>query len=114
VPSHKRFRTDQERSPRLSLKHPARCGQERLVGWAIDRPLDLTAQDADLVTQDGVLELRLSGDAPVRLEQAEDAAQEEIEERADQGAALSQIEPPLPVSAHDRVSGPHGSGGIAL
>jgi hypothetical protein len=40
------------------------------------------------------LELRLGRHALVRSEQAEDAAQEEIEERTNHGAALSQIEPP--------------------
>ena len=106
VPAEEGRRTDQERAPCLTPKHPARGGEERLVRGPVDRPLDLPAEDADLVTQDGVLELRLSRGAVVPPEQAEDAAQLEIEERADHGAAFSQIG--LPASRRDRVCVPHG------
>lgn len=60
------------------------------------------------MSQHGDLELRLGRCALVRPEHAEDATQQEIEERADHGGALSQIGPPKPLSGHDRVSGPHG------
>jgi hypothetical protein len=60
------------------------------------------------VSQNGDFELRLGRCAVVRPEQAEDAAQKEIEERADHGAALSQIGLPLPLSRRDRDRLPHG------
>jgi hypothetical protein len=49
----------------------------------------------------------LGDSAVVRPEQAEDPAQEKIEKRLDHGAALSQMGPPLLLSARDLVSGPH-------
>jgi len=45
------------------------------------------------MAQDRVLELRLSRSALVGAEHSEDPAQEQIEERPDHGAALSQTEP---------------------
>src|SRR6266540_5297152 len=87
---------DQERAPRLPPKEPARGSQERLVGCTVDRSLHLPAQDRDLVSQHGDLQFRLSRNAVVRAGQAEDAAQEEIEEGANHGAALLQTGPPVP------------------
>jgi len=98
VPSEEGLGPDQERAPRLPPKEPARGGKERLVGCAVDRSLHLPAQDCDLVSQHGDLDLRLGRCPIVGMDQAEDAAQEKIEERADHGAALSQTGPPLPVS----------------
>src|SRR6266511_1511134 len=96
VPSQERLCSDQERVPCFPSKDPARRGEERLIRCPVDRPLHLPAQDRNLVSQNGDLELRLGRCAIVRPEQAEDAAQKEIEEGADHGAALSQIERPLP------------------
>jgi hypothetical protein len=59
------------------------------------------------VREHGGLELRLGLRALVRPEYAEDAAQQEIANRADQGAALSQIGMAKPLLSHDRVSGSH-------
>jgi len=63
------------------------------------------------VTQDGDLEVRLSRCALGRPEQAEDSTQEEIEERAEHEAALSQMKPRESLSGSERVSVPHGFGG---
>jgi hypothetical protein len=90
VPPQEGLGPNQERPPRLSPKHPARRGEERPVGCAVDRTLHLSAQDRDLVSQHGDLEFRLGRHAVVRTDQTEDPAQEEIEERADHGAAFSQ------------------------
>jgi hypothetical protein len=108
VPTRERLWADQERTPRLQPKRPTRGREERLVGCSVDPPLHLPAEDHDLVSEDGDLELRLGRCALIRPEHAEDSARQEIKERADHGAALSQIEPPKPLSGHDRVSGPHG------
>jgi hypothetical protein len=53
--------------------------------------LHLAAKDRDLVSEHDVLKFGLSRYAIARPEQALDAAQKKIEERADHGAALSQI-----------------------
>jgi hypothetical protein len=74
----------------------------------VHRALHLSAEHGELVAQDRNLELRLSGCRLARPEQAEKAAQEEIEERADHGAALSHIEAIWPLCACDRVLLPHG------
>jgi hypothetical protein len=108
MPAKEGLRSDEERAPRLSPKGPARSGEERLVGCAVDRALHLAAEDCDLVTQHGDLKLRLGRDALVGPEQAEDTAQEEVEDGPDHGAALSQIGSPPQPSGGDRVSGPHG------
>ena len=59
-----------------------------------------------MVAQDNDLKIGLGRCTLVRPEQAEDAAEEKIEERADHGAALSQIGPLLWYP--DRVSLPDG------
>jgi hypothetical protein len=81
------------------------------VGCPVDQPLHLPAEDRDLVREHGGLELRLGLRALVRPEHAEDTAQQEIANRADQGAALSQIGMAKPLSSHDRVSGSHAPPG---
>src|SRR6266542_253890 len=91
-------RPDQERAPRLPTKDPAGGGEERRVGRAVYRPLHLPVQDRHLVSQHGDLNFRLGRHSVVRTDQAEDPAQEEIEEGPDHSAALSQTGPPLPVS----------------
>jgi hypothetical protein len=73
--------------------------------------LDLPAEDHELVAEHCHLEIRLDGCAIAGQQQAKDAAQKEVEDRADHGAALSQIAPPFPPSSRDRVCLPHGSGG---
>ncbi len=54
------------------------------------------------------LDVRLGRRTVVRLEEADYPAEEEVEERANHGAALSQISPPWPVTGRDRVCLPHG------
>ena len=85
--------------PRLPPEHPARRCEERLVGCAVDRALHLPAEDGDLVAEHCDLEFRLGRHPLVRPEQSEHAAQEEIQERTNHGAALSQIGPPPPPSS---------------
>ncbi len=59
VPTQERLWPNQERTPRFPHKRPARGREERLVGYSVDRPLHLPAEDHDLVSEDGDLELRL-------------------------------------------------------
>jgi hypothetical protein len=99
MPSKERFRTDQKPVPCLSREQPARRGEQGLVGGPVDGPLHLPTKDGDLVTEHRDLELRLSHRAHIRAEQVEDSAQEQIEERAEHGAALSQIGRVPPESA---------------
>jgi len=96
VPADEGLRPDQERAPGLPPKNPARRGEERLVGCAVDWALHLPAQDGDLVSQHDVLEFRLSRSALVRPEQSEDAAKKEVEEGPDHGAAF------VPIGSTDR------------
>jgi hypothetical protein len=94
VPAEEGLWSDQERVPCSPPKDPARCGEECPVGCAVDRALHLAAEDRDLVAQHGDFKLRLGRSALVGPEQAEDAAQEKVEDGPDHGAALSQIAPP--------------------
>ena len=66
------------------------------------------------MAQHGDLKLRLGRNALVGPEQAEDTAQEEVEDGPDHGAALSQIGSPPQPSGGDRVSGPHGFSSLSL
>jgi hypothetical protein len=94
--------------PCLARKGPTRCREEGLVGGPVDRTLDLPAEDAQLVAQDRDLKLRLSPRALGRPEQADDAAQEEIQERLEHGAALLQTGAVSVMVGRDRVFIPHG------
>jgi len=91
VPPKEGLRPDQERTPGLSPKQPARGGEERPVGCAEDRALHMPAEDRELVAEHRDLDLRLGPNAIVRPKQAKDAAQDEVEDGSDHGAALSQI-----------------------
>ena len=93
MPAEEGLRPDQERAPRLPREQPAGGGEERLVRCAVDRALHLPTEDGDLVAEHRDLEVRLGRHTVVRLEEADYPAQEEVEERADHGAALSQIGP---------------------
>ena len=93
VPAKERLGPDQERPSRLPQEHPARRREERLVGCDVARPLHLPPKDGELVAEHPDLQLGLSRRAFARAEQAEDAAQEHIEERSEHGATLCQIRP---------------------
>ena len=79
------------RNERHAWKDPARRGQERSVRGPVDRSLHLTAEDGELVSQDGGLQLGLLQGAFGRSEQTKDAAQEQIQQRRGHDAALWQI-----------------------
>ena len=64
---------------------------ERSVGGPVDRSLDLTPQDGQLVAEDDDLQIGFSHRALLRPQQAEETAQEQVEERSDHGGGLSQM-----------------------
>jgi len=88
VPPQECLRADQERRPPLPRQEPARGSQEQPVAWTVPRPADLTAQDVELMTQDGVLEVRRCRSGP-RCE-PEELAKEEADDRHEHGAAMVQ------------------------
>jgi hypothetical protein len=82
MPPQEGLGPNQERPARLSPKDPARGGEKRPVGCAVDRSLHLPAQDRDFVSQHRDLKLCLGRHAVVRTDQTEDPAEKEVEERA--------------------------------
>ena len=65
VPPKEGLRPDQERTPGISPKQPARRCEERPVRCTVDGPFHLPAEDDELVSQHHVLKLHLSRHALV-------------------------------------------------
>jgi len=63
------------------------------------------------VTEDDDLQIGLSHRALARSEQAEETAQQKVEERSDHDGGLSQMTVYPPSYDPDPVSGPHGRDG---
>ena len=52
MPAQKRLGTNEERTPALFGKDPARRSEQRAVPVPVDRALDLPAQDLELVAKE--------------------------------------------------------------
>jgi hypothetical protein len=80
VPAQKRLGTNEERTPALFGKDPARRSEQRAVPVPVDRALDLPAQDLELVAKDKDLNLCGIVGAMFRRDKGEEPTKDHIEE----------------------------------
>ncbi|MGO8685026.1 MAG: hypothetical protein ACLQUT_10685, partial [Thermoleophilia bacterium] len=80
VPAQQRLGANEERTPVFAGQHLACRREQRAVPHPIDRPLHLTAQDRDFVTEDKILEVNALGSAILGGEHAEQSTKYQVEE----------------------------------
>jgi hypothetical protein len=81
VPAHQRLRRDRERRPTPARKRSAQRREQHSVARFVARASGLSAQDAELVTQDEDLNLLAIARASKQHEQLEDPAKCQVAER---------------------------------